>query len=285
MKILRLFFTYSLLLGALLATSCSNKDEGFPESQIPTGGNDDLKPGPGNPSDPNDPGNPDDPTPPRETGFLTFETEQLSKDELKDLKAPYKNFWVKRWNVNETDDSKKCAENYKDRCVHNKQVVMQFDVSEINEKFPPQLWTIVYAKLNASYYSLHKNHRTELLCFLNASKCSGQVVEKIPGIGLGFIAKFFWWDKDFWKPGDENVLTNDFFHNLLKDNYNEDEKVYILKDSSLDVVNVFQIPQEQLQTLMRKENKVRFVVADDTYPENPQLQLKFKRKALKDSKK
>ncbi len=280
-----LFLLLSLNLSLFILTGltgCSNKDEGFPEASIPSRGDNDLKP---DPSDPNDPNDPVPPPQPRETGFMTFEPEDLSKDELKDLQAPYKNFWVKRWNINKTDDNRKCSDSYKDRCIHNKQVIVQFDLDEIKNQFPPQKWTIVYAKLQASYYSLKKNHRTELLCFLNAKRCSGQVVERIPNIGLGFIARFFWWDKDFWKEGPDSVIANNYFHNLLNENYKEEDEIFILKESILDVSNVFDINLEKMQTIFRKQEKIQFAVADDTFIESPKLELKFKKKSLKQGKK
>ena len=70
---------------------------------------------------------------------------------------------------------------------------------------------------------------------------------------------------------------NDKFHELL-----ELGKVrsglYIRNGMSLNLSNFLKLDYRQMNTLVRKNEKIEFSVTDDTYVEDPNLEVEFTRR-------
>lgn len=258
-----------LILAVLFYSSCSQDDPVIPvDPNRSIGGNDDLQPGPGP-----DPTPTPEPTPaPPQTATVTLQPSSLSKG---DTTLVYRKVF-KVVGLNEPREHRNCHEQYSDKCTINQQILWQFDTSGINENYPSALWDIGKVEMTAGYYSVGKNHRTELLCLLNNKVCSGKAISKIPRLGLPFL-KILWRNHKFWTGRDGDHVKNKLFHDtLLSGQINEE--LYVVPNHTFDFSRVFSLPATAVQTLIRKNDGVHLSVTDDTFVEDPILKVYLKRR-------
>lgn len=253
--------------------SCSN-DSASPIDPLAIGGNDDLNP---NPGDGRDDGNPDPtptpgPPPANERVVLTLQPSDLHKD---DTTIVYRSF-IKPIGLNEPRDHRDCPDNYKDQCVVNRQILFQFNTEPLNETYPQELWDVTFVELKADYYSSGEKHRTELLCILNIKLCSGKAKSKIAGIKIPF-GKLLWRNSKFWRGRDDDHLVNEAFHSELL-NGKVQKNFFVRKDLRMNLTRIFNLPNTEIQTLVRKNEGIQFSVTDDTYVDSPILTIGLQRR-------
>ncbi|MCF8060235.1 MAG: hypothetical protein K9K67_13120 [Bacteriovoracaceae bacterium] len=252
----------------LFVSSCQ-KDQ----SPIPTNtgrdvsGNDDLSP------TPTPVPAPVPTTPPLEEEVVSLQPSDLNKN---DTNVVYRKMF-RPIGLNEPrDDHRFCHPDYKDRCVVNRQVLFQFSTTFINENYPSELWDILKINLTANFYSVGKNQRTELLCLLNNRVCSGKAISQVIGLKVPFL-KILWRNHKFWIGRDEDHVLNDKFHHELIAGA-VDETIYIRENLSMDLKEFLSLATTDMQTLVRKNEGIKFSVTDDTYVEDPILTIRLRRR-------
>lgn len=268
MKLLVILIT---LFSLLSLTSCNSDDPTIPTGpNSGVGGNDDLNPGPDPTPDPTP--TPTPTPPPTEKVVIELQPSDLNKD---DTTLVYRKMF-KPVQLGEPRKHRHCDDDHKDTCVVNRQVLFQFSTTSLNETYEQELWDVTKVTLKANYYSIGKNHRTELLCLLNNRLCTGKAISKIAGLNIPFI-KLLWRNQKFWIGRDEDHVMNDVFHQeLLSGKVNDN--LFIRKDLTFDIARTFILPATDLQTLVRKNEGIHFSVTDDTFVEDPVLTIHLKRR-------
>lgn len=262
------------LLPLLTLLSCSNGSD-VPVDPLAIGGNDDLNPDPG-PGDGDNPGpNPTPtPTPPPgdQTVSITLEPSDLHKD---DTTIVYRSY-IKAVGLNEPRKHRNCPDNFKNQCVVNRQILFQFNVEDLNETYPQELWDITSIELKGDYYSVGEKYRTELLCILNNKVCSGKAITKIAGLNIPFV-KLLWRNPRFWRSRDEDHVVSEAFHTELL-NGKVQKDFFVRKGLFMNLSRTFNLANTEIQTLVRKNESIHFGVTDDTYVEFPSLKINLKRR-------
>lgn len=259
------------IISLILFSSCSQDAPVIPvDPNRSIGGNDDLRP------DPNPEPTPPPPTPtppPNLTAEVTIEPSSLSKG---DTTLVYRKVF-KVVGLNEPRSGhRNCDDAYQDQCTVNQQILWQFNTTEVNTVYPPELWDIGRVEMTASYYSIGNNGRTELICLLNEKVCSGKSITKIPRLGLPFL-KILWRNHKFWTGRDEDHVKNQLFHDLLLGGQ-QGENLFIVRNHTIDFTRLFSMPPTQVQTLIRKNEGIHLSVTDDTFVEEPILKVFLKRR-------
>ncbi len=267
----------SLILSTLLLLclfSCSQDDPVIPiDPNSGIGGNNDLKPDP-QPAPTPTPGPGPEPTPaPIEKLVLTIEPSSLNKG---DTTLVYRKMFKVVGLGEPRSGHRNCDSRYPDHCSVNQQILWQFSTQELNENYPQELWDVGKVEMTASYYSVGKNHRTELLCLLNNQVCSGKAISRIPRLGLPFL-KILWRNHKFWTGRDEDHVKNQLFHETLLAGQ-DGEEFYRVHNHTFDFSRVFSMPANQVQTLIRKNDGIHMSVTDDTYVEDPLLKIYLQRR-------
>ena len=260
-KNLKLIIVALLSLSFLYSCKSTQPDE----PDFSGGGRDDLQPAP----DPEPTPIPDDPPAPPRVETWSLEGDDISKEERKETPIPYRTWFVKTINLNQNVENKKCVSGYEDRCVVNRQLLFQFRTEEIQEKYPTEFWSLKSARLTGSYYSVGKNNRTELLCLLNANHCSGQ------GILKNWFGKLIWWSSKFWTKKYDHIVKNKWFNEFLIEGYDATDKLYIRRDETVNLLDIFPVRLIDMERYVRKDKSVKFSITDDTYIEDPILHLEF----------
>lgn len=255
-----------------LIGACSEESPNPVNMMPPVVDNDDLNPQPP-PSDGPSPAPGPGPTPaPPEVVTLNIDPSELNKN---DTTIVYRGF-IKPVGLKEPRKHKKCPDRFENQCLINRQVLFQFNLEEINQSYPQELWDVSSIELHADYFSFGEKYRTELFCILNLKKCSGKAITKIAGLNIPFI-KVLWRNPKFWRGRDEDHIMNELFHIELL-NGKLHEGIYIRKGLIMDLTRTFNIPDTALQTLVRKNNNLQFTVTDDTFVEFPNLQINLRRR-------
>lgn len=262
-------YQLALLLALLLSFSCGNPHI---TEELPGGSLSGNRPVEPEPQDPNWP--PTNPEEPPEKVLIEVDARAMSESEIKEQSLVYKNM-LKSISLGESVKYKKCPDGHEHHCIKDRQVVFQFDLSNI--ALPNNNYRIKDAILVADYYSIGKNFRTELLCLLNTKTCSGRGIIKIPRLGLSFLVKMLWWNKTFWTRSYEETVVTTKFHDDLEKGWIEDENIFILEDHSLSLQTLFNWPNDNLNHLIKTHKKWNFSVTDDTYIDRPKMQLRFER--------
>jgi hypothetical protein len=263
-----------IIAGLSLMTlfSCSQDEAAIPiDPNTGIGGNDDLRPGP---TPQPTPLPPPVPTPkPVENVVLTIEPSSLNKN---DTTLVYR----KMFNVvglgEPRSGHRSCDSRYSEQCAVNQQILWQFSTEDINENYPQELWDVGKVEMTASYYSVGKNHRTELLCLLNNRFCSGKAISRLPRLGLPFL-KILWRNHNFWTGRDEDHVRNQLFHDILLAGQ-DGEEFFRVSNHTLDFSRFFSMHANQVQTLVRKNDGIQMSVTDDTFVEDPILKVYLKRR-------
>lgn len=217
-----------------------------------------------------DPSDPDDPLPPNEIS-LTIDAEKLVSGDLSGLTLPYKKKTVKTADYLQPRKTRSCPKKHKTHCTKNRQVLFKFQLDSL-----PYLLTDYRVKrvfLMGDYYSLGKNFKTELICLLNAGRCSGRGIIKFPVIGLPFLIKMLWWDAGFWVDGYDKVVKTKHFHDKLNSHWRKKDKMYIMKDSFMRFRDMFSWTNGYLNQIFKDNDKLVFAVTDDTFVENMKLKV------------
>ncbi|MDC1175588.1 hypothetical protein OAT67_09325, partial [Bacteriovoracaceae bacterium] len=201
-----------------------------------------------------------------------LEARAIGGEDLDGLRTPYKKGIVKHLSLGESRKGKWCAKNFKNRCVKNRQVHFAFDLDEVPYLLDGQ-YRVVKSEIQASYYSIGKNYKTEMLCFLNINRCSGRSIIKIPRLGLSFLIKMLWWDKKFWENGYDAVVSNDWFHSQMMNTWSDEEELYLMENSSLAMSSLFNLHSDELTDIFKSERSLVFTVTDDTFVEDPKIKL------------
>lgn len=262
-------FTYilglSLIASTFIVFGCGKGDDGLDSVPPITSGDGDVRP----PPDDDDSG----PPPPNSRRWTeTLNAVNADKDILKGLKLPYQHKIVKKIALGESRKTKKCPDAFKKKCVKNRQVSFNFNLKELSS-FDPFDTKVVDINLTGTFYSIGKNHRTELLCILQIKRCSGRSIIKLPGIGLGFLVKMIWWDKEFWADGYEKVIRSTLFHDELNNSYNEEAGLYIMEKKTFSLKDLLAYRAGLLHQVIIENDNLTFTVADDTFAEQLSLDV------------
>lgn len=262
------FFLFVLSLTLL---GCGNPTVEELAQSSGVGGNTPITPKPPGGGDGGGGGDDDTPEPPR----LIIEVNgyAIEKDELGELKLPYKKGIVKPVPMGTTVKAKECPKNHKHHCVKNRQVLAAFDLGDVSKHLDD--YDISDIQLRGDFYSIGKNYRTELLCLLHKKACSGRAIVKIPGWGMPWIVKMAWWKKSFWKAGRKSVVKTKNFYNELEASWNEDEGLYMLEGASLKFNRLFKYNKDDLTSMTKGQKRFVIVVTDDTYFQNVKLIFKL----------
>lgn len=197
----------------------------------------------------------------------------ISKNDLKNLKLPYKKKTVKPVPMGTAVKSKDCPSKHKQHCSKNRQVLVAFDLDDVTKHLDD--YYISDIQLGGDFYSIGKNYRTELICLLHKKACSGRGIVKLPGWGLPWIVKMAWWEKGFWKEGYEKVVKTQNFHHLLESSWNEDEGLYMMEGANLKFNRLFGYNHDDLTSMTRNQNRFVMTVTDDTFLQNAKLTFKL----------
>ena len=219
------YLIFTLVFAALLLYSCGNPT--IEELAGPPGGIDRTLPI----EPPDDDDDDDGGTPGAKRIVVEVTGYGITKKELKGLKLPYKKKTVKVAPMGKTSKSKNCPKKHKQHCVENRQVLVAFDLAEVTKHLSG--YYISDIQLAGQFYSVGKNHRTELLCLLHKKVCSGRGIIKFPGWGMPWIAKMLWWEKKFWNDDYNGVVKTQNFHDLIEASWNEDEGLYMMENRVL----------------------------------------------------
>lgn len=261
---------YLILFSLLLLVCGCNETAESPNFNDGTGGQDNISPGPTPGPTPPAPG--PTPAPPTvETKTLNFKASDLNPE---DAVMVYKKR-VKPTQLGTPVDDEDCHNKYKDRCIKDRQVLFQFNIEEINERFPADLWDVVEFKLEASFFSVSGDISNELLCLLNRKVCSGVEIKKLGGIRLPFL----WRNSKFWTGLPREHVLNRKFDQVLRSGINSNG-VAVLVEESFNLIELFSLTPKTLLTTIRKNKQLHFSVSSDTYVEDPELTISLKRRLL-----
>jgi len=218
------------------------------------------------------PQNPDPtPTPSAQIIKIEINHRQFDDDEKEFIQLPYKLKRAKIINPSDTTASILCRLGDEDFCVKNKQVVFAFDIAR--EELPHfDLTSIRDIKLNLNLYSLFFNFKTEMICFLNNQACSGKGIGKKSWRNpLGWVIHKRWRNKDFWRSGEENIIKNFIFKDLLMAHFRWQNRMYVMRDVDFSMKDLFGFNNQQLKEFAYNLDTFHFVITDDTFTSDPKL--------------
>jgi len=207
--------------------------------------------------------------------LVYFETEarRIEKEDLRKLILPYKTSGFKTLKYGERiKKSRKCHKDYSKKCVVNKQVYFRFNLDKF-KRTNYNDYAVRDIQLTGDFYSVGKNHRTELLCILNNLHCSGRGIIKFPKIGLGFLFKMLYWNQSFWGGEYDKVVRTPYFNSYLSAGSVDGGKIFIRKDAPISFKTAFNYNWRQLDNLLSLDN-INMVVTDDTFVDK-NLKLKI----------
>lgn len=270
-----------ILLICSLFTSCSNKSEEEFGIDSPKSATEDIQKPPSNPpssdgpSIPRDPGNGND-SPSQVVSYKKIQMSDLTEEELESIEFPYhRKTGAKLKLAGMSEESKKCSDVHKNKCIDRKQVHFHFNLENLKLQYEPELWKVESISLEASYISHQENDKTELICFLNTKKCSGKIIYQANSRFTSKIAKLLWINKKFWEKDHTLNIVNQAFTEKLESSFIDQDKVYMAHNTVFNIESLFSIDKQSLDTVVRKSNHLSFVVSDDTFVEDPVLTIKF----------
>lgn len=259
----------TLMTLAILIVSCGNPHISEEPANDNVTGTTPVEP---DPQDPNWP--PQDPQQPPQKVLVEVNAQAVTADEAKQMNLVYKKI-VKTIELGNTVKSKSCPDGHDHHCVKDRQVVFQFDLTNVD--LPDNKYKLEDAEILGDYYSIGKNYRTELLCLLNSNVCSGKGILKFPKIGLSFLVKMLWWNSAFWVNDYNQMVPTTLFQDTLDSGWNPNENIFIRENQLFSLKDLYNWPSENLQHLLDRHKKWNFVISDDTFVDRPLLRLRFQR--------
>jgi hypothetical protein len=217
---------------------------------------------------------PTDPVPeprplPPETQTDMLKARNLTSSERKSNVTPYRTATVKTIDLGKAVKSKDCIDGFEDVCIKNRQVLFALDLGPFLDQLSGR--DLFDIELEADYYSIGQNYRTELICLLNNRRCSGRAIIRFPRIGLPFLAKMMWWRPPFWDEGIDQVVVNEHFHFLLSEGYDENRGFYQRQNVRIPLADLLGMHLDELVDLAKSEGTLYFSVTDDTFILRPKL--------------